>query len=110
MIRSVLPVLLGVLAIAGCSKSEPEETVTQPVLKLRTNPAPKEAGSQMMVLSAEGSWTLSLEYEGTQSGWASLGMQSGSGSNGGILFSYTENTDEEARELLLALGMPFKAQ
>ncbi len=99
LIRSALPVLLGVLAIAGCSKSEPEETVTQPVLKLRTNPAPKEAGSQMMVLSAEGSWTLALEYEGAQSGWASLGMQSGSGSNGGILFSYTENADEEARSL-----------
>lgn len=101
LIRFALPVLLGALAAAGCNKREKDGPVTEPVLTLRTNPATRSAGSQMMVLDAEGPWTLDIEYEGGQSGWAGLSVQSGTGPNGGILFSYSENSADGPRSLYI---------
>lgn len=84
------------LTLVSCSKDEDGGTV--PGLAVRTNPAQASATEQdIEVLSAGGSWTLSIAFEGSETGWASVDVSSGSGRKGGIKFRYSANTGTASR-------------
>lgn len=57
-----------------------------------------EAGSQFIKVTADGSWTLSVDAD-----WASLEETSGSGSLTGITFKWDENVAKEARKCTIKL-------
>ena len=60
------------------------------------------AGSVWVSVTAEGSWTIGLVYDGEQ-GWASVEPSSGSGSMGNVRMRYEENTGTGPRHVTLVL-------
>lgn len=80
----------------ACGKDDGGDTV--PGLAVRTNPAQASATVQdIEVLSAGGSWDLSIAFEGTETGWAHVDVNSGSGRKSGIKFRYDQNTGTTSR-------------
>jgi len=96
---AALLVLSGCLV--SCGKDDPATASEAPEMVLKTNPAAKTAGSQFVTITSDGPWTLSMTYEGEQSGWASLSKTSGEVTSGDILLKYSANTDDDSRTLVL---------
>ena len=72
--------LLGALALLGAlllSCKKEEERV--PVLELPSALIGADGGSQTLSIGAESAWTLSVEYQGSQTGWITTSTTSGSG-------------------------------
>ena len=107
--KLVAAALFAALLLGGvsCGKQEAEKKVVVPGIEIRTNPAPCSDngydGSQFLVVTAEGDWTITLNYQGGQSGWASVKPKTGSGSTSRIQFEWKVNTAEEPRSVLLTI-------
>ena len=87
----------------SCGKQDAEKKLVVPSMTIITNPAQKDADSQFLVIDAEGNWTITLSYQGTQSGWASLSTKAGTDSRRNVLFEWEANTGEEPRSVLLTI-------
>ena len=59
------------------------------------------AGSMFVSVSAEGPWTLSVQYEGEQQDWITLSRTSGTGSTNSVILSYTQNPADDPRSALI---------
>lgn len=59
------------------------------------------AGSMFVSVSAEGPWTLSVQYEGEQQDWITLSRTSGTGSTNSVILSYTQNSADDPRSALI---------
>lgn len=94
---TVLSVALSLLCVS-CGK---EDVSTIPILSFRSNPVPKEAGSQHLSVTATADWSVSVSYEGTQSDWLSFNRTSGDKDNGDLVLKYTENLEEEDRQAII---------
>lgn len=90
---TVLFVALSLLCVS-CGK---DDTSTIPILSFKTNPVPKEAGSQHLSVTATADWSVSVSYTGSQSDWLSTNRTSGDKDNGDLVLRYTENLEEEDR-------------
>ena len=99
MTRMVTVLLMALsLICVSCGK---EDTSTIPILSFRTNPVPKDAGSQHLSVTATADWTVSISYEGSQSGWLSTNRNGGDKENGDLVLRYTENSEEEDRQAVI---------
>lgn len=99
MTRMVTVLLMALsLICVSCGK---EDTSTIPILSFRTNPVPKDAGSQHLSVTATADWSVSISYEGAQSGWLSTNRNGGDKENGDIVLRYTENSEEEDRQAVI---------
>ena len=91
--------------VVSCGKQEAEKKIAAPYLTIVTNPAPCNVNghgdSQFLVIEAEGDWTISLAFQGSQSGWASVNTKKGSGSKRNVLLEWEANTAEESRSVLV---------
>lgn len=59
------------------------------------------AGSMFVSVSAEGPWTLSVQYEGEQQDWITFSRTSGTGSTNSVILSYTQNRADDPRSALI---------
>ena len=87
----------------SCGKQEAEKKAVVPSMTILTNPAAKAADSQFLVIDAEGDWTITLSYQGAQSGWANVSPKTGTDSRRNVLFEWDANTAEEPRSVLLTI-------
>mgnify|MGYP003096760237 FL=1 len=72
-------------------------------VSVRTENVPASSGSQFVSVAASGDWTLSIAYDGSQSDWASLSTESGSGSKSNVILNYSANDKDEPRSLTIVL-------
>ena len=87
----------------SCGKQEAEKKPVAPSMTILTNPAQKNADSQFLVIDANGDWTITLSFQGNQSGWASVSPKTGTDSRRNVLFEWDANTAEEPRSVLLTI-------
>ena len=80
-----------------------EQTVT-PKLELGSKEVSRAKGQMFVKLTAEGPWTLDIEYEPSDADpWASLSHTEGEGSKLNIILSYKANYADTSRTLSLIL-------
>ena len=103
--RALAAALFAALLLGGvsCGKQEAEKKAVVPSMTILTNPAAKAADSQFLVIDAEGDWTITLSYQGAQSGWANVSPKTGTDSRRNVLFEWDANTAEEPRSVLLTI-------
>ena len=90
------------LTFVSCHNGE-EPDFVKPVISLSVNPAASTAGEQFVDVTAGSDWVISLQYEGSRSGWAKLSANAGSGIVSGITLSYGANDSEESRSVVLTI-------
>ena len=54
---------------------------------------------QFVTIESFGDWSISLGYDGAQTGWASVSPESGSGSANNVMLLYSENESRSDREV-----------
>ncbi|MBQ6578492.1 MAG: DNA/RNA non-specific endonuclease [Bacteroidales bacterium] len=99
---ALMVIFATVYSCSGGSKAEPE--VMSAKLTADRQQVSSDKGSIFLSVAASGSWTLSLSYSGTESGWASLSVTSGSGSKNSVILSYNANSSSSPRTLTVTLN------
>lgn len=89
------------LLLCSCEKEQPaliEVSVKSELLSATMNM------STFISVKCEGSWTLSLEYDGQSDDWAELDVTSGTGSKNGIMLTLSRNSAEARRTVTVVLS------
>lgn len=89
------------LMIVSCGKDNGE--LSQSSISPRKTAVGTDADSMFVAISAEGNWTVELEYTEGASGWASISPSQGSGSIGNAIFKYAQNPGTDSRSVTLVL-------
>lgn len=89
------------MAAVSCVKDVPEGDFS---VSLQHEEVDAGKGSQFVTVHAGGDWCLTVSYSGSQSGWAQVTPESGSGDRTSVILSYLENISGEDRELALILS------
>ena len=84
----LLSLSLGLLFSCTDDRGEGSVSLTKTEVRL-------SAGSMFVSVSAEGPWTLSVQYEGEQRDWITLSRTSGTGSTNSVILSYTQNRADD---------------
>ena len=90
----LLSLSLGLLFSCTDDRGEGSVSLTKTEVRL-------SAGSMFVSVSAEGPWTLSVQYEGEQRDWITLSRTSGTGSTNSVILSYTQNRADDPRSALI---------
>lgn len=90
----LLSLSLGLLFSCTDDRGEGSVSLTKTEVRL-------SAGSMFVSVSAEGPWTLSVQYEGEQRDWITLSRTSGTGSTNSVILSYTQNPADDPRSALI---------
>lgn len=90
----LLSLSLGLLFSCTDDRGEGSVSLTKTEVRL-------SAGSMFVSVSAEGQWTLSVQYEGEQRDWITLSRTSGTGSTNSVILSYTQNRADDPRSALI---------
>lgn len=94
--------LLVLSAVLSCTKvtggSQAELSLSVPKTSVDYT-----ASSQFIRVTANSTWTLSIDF-GAGQAWASIDRTSGSGSDSGLVLSWTENASEEKRTCTITLA------
>ena len=96
--RIHIPLLLtlSLSLLFSCTDDRGEGSVSLTKTEVRLS-----AGSMFVSVSAEGPWTLSVQYEGEQRDWITLSRTSGTGSTNSVILSYTQNRADDPRSALI---------
>lgn len=96
--RIHIPLLLtlSLSLLFSCTDDRGEGSVSLTKTEVRLS-----AGSMFVSVSAEGPWTLSVQYEGEQRDWITLSRTSGTGSTNSVILSYTQNAADDPRSALI---------
>ena len=95
------------LAVFSCQKQEDE---TIPVLKVPQAVVSAQGGSQSLEVAATSSWTLAVDYSGTETGWIELAQTAGSAGVYYVHMNVAPNEGENPRSATLTLkGITLKA-
>lgn len=87
-------VIIGAASCGGNSDPQTPDSIT---VSVKSSDVSTEAQSQFVSVSANCSWTLSLEFTGTDNGWVSVsGSLSGEG-NKNLVLNFKENTGSASR-------------
>ena len=98
---AILCLFAVLVGLAACGKDDSKEREISIEL---TSPTVGAAGnSQFMRIVCDGDWSLSFVYEGTQTDWCSTFMPTGSGSRTDVPLTYTRNTSDDARSVVIRL-------
>lgn len=104
--KSLLLIALTASILFSCTENGivvGEQTVT-PKLELDSKEVSRAKGQMFVKLTAEGPWTLDIEYEPSDADpWASLSHTEGEGSKLNIILSYKANDADTSRTLSLIL-------
>ena len=101
--KRVLLLLLAATIAAACTKTPEAEFDSATAIGLKVSTLPAEGGSTFVSVTAKYEWTLSVEFEGGASAWASVEPSSGTGSKGDVRLRFESNEGEESRSLTLVL-------
>ena len=108
MSRKLTVIALSLLvALAGCQKGD------EVSIQLRSDYLGAEADGVFFAVTAEGAWTLKVEFPSGTTPWASVKPESGKGSMNNVILSYDANPEKESRQATLVLtpenGTPARA-
>lgn len=89
------------LMLSSCGK----EQVSEPQLEVsvKKTVVSSDKGQQFVSVICDGKWTLSLEYDSEEDGWASLKTTEGTGRKTNVVLSYDKNEGEHERVLHIIL-------
>ena len=101
ILRALIPALLLVFA-ASCVPDEQggDGSVS---ISLRNPSLEAASGSTWVTVNAQGSWNITLTFNGGESDWASVEPTSGNGPRADIRFRYSANESTEPRTLTLGI-------
>ncbi|MBR4810084.1 MAG: DNA/RNA non-specific endonuclease [Bacteroidales bacterium] len=88
--------------VASCTDFDEQGDAAPAAITPRSTELNSDEGSVWVSVTAEGSWTVSLEF-GDADGWAAVTPVSGTGSIGNMSLIYQENTGNKARSVTLVL-------
>lgn len=99
MSRRITVIALSLLvALTGCMKGGDEVSI-----KLRSDYLSAEAEGVFFAVTANGAWTLSVEFPEGTAAWASVTPASGMGSMNNVILNYEANTEKESRKATIVL-------
>ena len=87
--------------MSSCSKLENADISVSAKSQLISS---KKNMSTFVIVKCAGDWTLSLEYEGEESGWAELDRTSGTGDKNSIQLNLVANPSESRRSVKVILA------
>ena len=103
---AVAAALAGALLLpvaVSCQKEEADE-VAAPVLTVLANPVGRTSDSQFLRIEAEGDWEISIDFQGSETGWLTVKPISGTGSKGNVLLSWDAWDGDESRGALITVS------
>ena len=102
-VAAALAVALLLPAAVSCEPQDAED-VSAPALTVLTNPVGRTSDSQFLRIEAEGDWEISIDFQGSESGWLTVKPSSGTGSKGNILLSWDAWDGDEPRGALIIVS------
>ena len=94
VLLAVMPAVL----LSSCTDDGREAGKENMVVLSRHTVAYDQTG-QFVTIESFGDWSISLGYDGAQTGWASVSPESGSGSANNVMLLYSENESRSDREV-----------
>ena len=94
VLLAVMPAVL----LSSCTDDGREAGKENMVVLSRDTVAYDHTG-QFVTIESFGDWSISLGYDGAQTGWASVSPESGSGSANNVMLLYSENESRSDREV-----------
>ncbi len=99
-IRKVAAVVMMVCGFV-LSSCQQDTEISKLEITLKSGNVSSEAGSVFVSVKCNEDWTIHIEYQGDEQGWASLNATEGSGDKNNIILTYSANESEEERTLCL---------
>lgn len=103
MLNKLICVMAAIVVLCSCTdkKQYPDDGVL--LLSVPKTSVDYKASQQFIKVTASSSWTLDVEFEGDESGWARVDKSSGSSSVSDIVLDWDENSSTEGRRCTLTL-------
>ena len=102
LLWTALPLVIS--SCGGGGSGSGDDPLAAPVLTLSKPSAGPDKDSQFIKVSATGTWTISLSFQGGVQPWAKVSPSSGSGSLSNVILSYEENSSADDRVLTLTVS------